>query len=119
MKYLEFFAFIPIALCVFCFLALVLWVFFESLVRAYFAFNDREYIPTWITRNFHILVINGLKISIPIFILVFIREVFFGDIRIYEIVLALFVFPSVIYTKPSVFKLYDPDVNDRVAKDCQ
>jgi hypothetical protein len=115
MKYLEFFAFIPIVLYVFCFISVILWVFLEGLVRAYFAFHDREYIPTWITRNFHILVINVSKISIPIIIMAW----FFGGGDISSFILTLLICLSVIYTNPSAFKLYNRDVNDRVAKDCQ
>ncbi len=115
MRYLEFLALIPIAIFVFCYLAMILWIFFEGLVRAYFAFHDREYIPTWITRNFHILMILMAKISIPIIIMVW----FFGGGDISTIILTLVICFSLIYTKPSALKIYNRDVNESAARDCQ
>ncbi len=108
MTFLEFLALTPALLLLSCYFLVILWIFLETLVRTYFAFLDREYIPTWITRNFHHIFINLFRLSLYLMLI----SLFFVDFKISNILMLALFFTSYLTLKPSRLKLYNQDKND-------
>ncbi len=108
MTFLEFLALSPVLLLLSCYFLVIIWIFLETLVRTYFSFLDREYIPTWITRNFHHIFINLFRVNLGLMLI----SLFFVDFKISNIFMLALFFATYFSIKPSKLKLYNPDKND-------
>ncbi len=99
-----------IILCIVCISSLLislLWIFVESIVRGYYSFYGREYVPSWLTINFHLLFSAICKISIVFYLILYIPSIISGEKGLTDIGLTAIIAVSILLIKPDTLKLYD------------
>ncbi len=111
---MEIWSLIVVALFAGAFFIVIVWAYVESLIRAYYAFHELEYIPTWITRKFHLLMITMARIAAVLFLIKEIEEKWAGKKEMTDFIVAVVLVLLLFHTKIFEFQLYNPDKNDSV-----